>query len=207
MTAAGASPRAVLPGFAHIGRYWDAQLRRPAAKILPGEYYVSACGELIVTVLGSCVAACARDPATGFGGMNHFMLPDEGRSGATDLGLATRYGTYAMESLINEILKHGGRRDRLEVKLFGGGHVLDGMSDVGQSNIRFARRWLAVEGLAAVADDTGGAHPRKVYYDPATGRVRVKYLKVLRNDTITRRELAYRRRLASGAVEGSVDLF
>lgn len=65
----------VLPGFEHINRYWDSVHQAAAAKLLPGEYYVTVEDEIIVTVLGSCVSACIRDPIRGIGGMNHFMLP------------------------------------------------------------------------------------------------------------------------------------
>ncbi len=211
MTAAAVHMPQVLPGFERIARYWDPKLERLAAKILPGEYFVTLAGEIIVTVLGSCVSACVRDPAIGVGGMNHFMLP-ESESGAwgsarPDASLVTRYGNFAMESLVNEVLKRGGRRERLEVKLFGGGRVLAGMTDVGERNIAFVRHYLRAERLTAAVEDLGGLHPRKVYFDPRSGRVRVRYLRVLQNDTITKRELEYRRQLETTPVSGSVDLF
>jgi len=200
-----------LPGFGQIARYWDPRQERFAAKILPGEVFVTQAGEQIVTVLGSCVSACVRDPQLGVGGMNHFMLPvsETGtRAGErADAWLATRYGNFAMESLINEILKRGGQRERLEVKLFGGGCVLAVLTDVGRTNIDFVQSYLQSEGITPVAEDLGGPHPRKVYYDPRSGRVRVRYLKLLPNDTLAQRELAYQRKLADEPVAGSVDLF
>lgn len=102
-----------LPGFEHVNRYWDVRMSLPAAKILPGEFYVSRTGEMIVTVLGSCVSACIRDRQLGIGGMNHFMLPHKGAHSTEVWGSAvssaSRYGNWAMEFLINEILKLGGR--------------------------------------------------------------------------------------------------
>lgn len=203
---------ATLPGFEGIARYHDAKLGSDVAKLLPGEYYVTMHAETLVTVLGSCVSACVRDAAAHVGGMNHFMLPEgdaDGRwAGQVDVTLATRYGNHAMESLLNEVFKRGGRRDRLEIKLFGGGRMLTGMTDVGRRNIDFVHQFLATESLHARAEDLGGEQPRKIYYEPRTGAVRVRYLRVLSNDTIAEREREYRRRLEAEASQaGSVDLF
>ena len=198
-----------LPGFENINRFWDKTHDCPAAKIRPGEYYVTARkDELITTTLGSCVSACIRDRIFGIGGMNHFMLPlsEDGQwNGGGDL--ATRYGNYAMEHLINDILKHGGHRSHLEAKIFGGGRVLDGHTDVGTTNIAFVREYLATEGIPLLAEDVGDIHPRKVVFFPADGRVRVKRIKHLHNDTIARRERSYRNQLEEKPIEGSIELF
>jgi chemotaxis protein CheD len=202
----------VLPGFECINRYWDPVHRAYAAKLLPGEYYVTVEDEMIVTVLGSCVSACIRDPIRGIGGMNHFMLPasqrdddDRWRHGRMDA--AARYGNYAMELLINTILKHGGNRAHLEVKIVGGGRILTHMTDIGQRNITFVREYLRTEGLQVIAEDVGDIHPRKVYYLPSLGKVRMQKLRALRNDTIVRREKAYMHALAQQPVSGDVELF
>jgi chemotaxis protein CheD len=202
----------VLPGFEHVNRYWDRQNLVFAAKILPGEYYVTASDEMITTVLGSCVSACVRDTSVGVGGMNHFMLPHHNPGetatwGDTAVSSATRYGSYAMEHLINDILKLGGRRSNLEVKLFGGGKVLAAMTDVGSRNISFVEEYLKTEGLAITGQDMGDVHPRKVNYYPASGRVRVKKLRSMHNDTIVRREREYMHHLAKEPVVGDIDLF
>ncbi|WP_020146093.1 chemoreceptor glutamine deamidase CheD [Thioalkalivibrio sp. ALJ15] len=196
--------------FAHINRYWDRVHACPAAKLLPGECYVSVSPtELITTVLGSCVSACVWSPTAGVGGMNHFMLPD----GARDSGWgpavsnATRYGTHAMEFLINELLKLGAERSDLRVKMFGGGRVMAGMTDVGAGNITFLRRFLREENLDLVAEDVGGHWPRKVVFFPATGRVRIKKLVSLHNNTLLEREQDYRRRLQDDPLRGDVELF
>lgn len=201
-----------LPGFEHINRYWDPVHRIAAAKLLPGEYYVTRNNELLVTVLGSCVSACIRDPLAGVGGMNHFMLPVKGSAasrswGEGSLDDATRYGSFAMERLINEILKHGGARQRLEVKLVGGGRVLANMPDIGRRNIEFALRYVQNEGLKLLAADLGDIYPRKLYFYPATGRVRVLKLRTLHNDTLLVRERAYRRQLESSLPGGEVEWF
>ena len=186
----------VLPGFEHINRYWDTKNDIFAAKIMPGEYYISAQGEMIVTVLGSCVAACIRDSNKGIGGMNHFMLPDiRGSSIAkweeTPVSYETRYGNVAMERLINVILANGGSRNNLEVKLFGGSKVLDMSTDIGGKNIAFVKEYLSIELLQIAAIDVGGIYPRKVLYYPSSGRVKVKKLKRMHNDTLVMRERKY----------------
>jgi chemotaxis protein CheD len=203
-------PPQALPGFDHITRYWDEQHGLYAAKLLPGEFYVTREHETIVTVLGSCVSACVRDPVSGIGGMNHFMLPLSGGNGSWEnghAGASTRYGSFAMERLINDILKHGGSRRNLEVKVTGGGKILAQMTDIGRQNIEFVEKYLAVEGLNVLARDLGDIHPRKVYYIPATGKMFVKKLRALHNRTIVERETAYFNQLKQQPVEGSVELF
>ena len=188
--------------------YYDRTFDRDAAKILPGEYYFTAKDMMIVTVLGSCVSACLRDRVTGVGGMNHFMLPDGGDSDSP-VSASMRYGTYAMEVLINELLKAGARRENLEAKVFGGGNVLRGFVaiNVGQRNAQFVREYLRAEGIRIIAEDLNDIHPRKVYFFPRTGKVLVKKLKQLNNNTLVNREQDYADRLQTGAVTGSVDLF
>ena len=188
--------------------YYDRTFDRDAAKILPGEYYFTAKDMMIVTVLGSCVSACLRDRVSGVGGMNHFMLPDGGDSDSP-VSASMRYGTYAMEVLINELLKAGARRENLEAKVFGGGNVLRGFVaiNVGQRNAQFVREYLRAEGIRIIAEDLNDIHPRKVYFFPRTGKVLVKKLKQLNNNTLVNREQDYADRLQTGAVTGSVDLF
>ncbi|HEY2419259.1 MAG TPA: chemoreceptor glutamine deamidase CheD [Steroidobacteraceae bacterium] len=200
------------PQFAHILRYWDRELHGFAAKLLPGEYYVSTLGERIATVLGSCVSACVRDRRLGVGGMNHFMLPLDASQGTSAWGAvasaATRYGNVAMERLINDILKLGGRRESLEVKLVGGGKVLDGMDiDIGARNIEFVRKYVADEGFGVAGEDLGGIFPRKVHYAPNSGKLRVKKLMSVRNDTLFERERHYLEVLDKEPVGNEIELF
>lgn len=199
-------------GLDHISRYWDKRHNAFAAKLLPGEYYVSTEKEIITTVLGSCISACIRDAKFGIGGMNHFMLPlgcEIEHSGKTHLTGATRYGNFAMEMLINEIIKAGGNKKYMEVKLFGGGRVLSNMStiDVGKKNINFVHEYLEEEGLDVVSEDTGDIYPRKVIYYPHSGRVRMKKLHNMHNETIRKREESYRERIDKQPVESDIELF
>ena len=189
--------------------YYDRNFECDTAKILPGEYYFTGKPMLIVTVLGSCVAACVRDRVSGIGGMNHFMLPDGGGDLNNPASASMRYGAYAMEVLINQLLKAGARRENLEAKVFGGGNVLRGFTsmNVGERNAQFVRDYLHTENIRIVAEDLNDVHPRKVYFFPATGRVLVKKLKQLNNYTLVRREQDYASRLNINTVDGDVDLF
>jgi len=189
--------------------YYDRNFDLEAAKILPGEYYVTSRDMVLVTVLGSCVAACIRDSHSGIGGMNHFMLPDNSSDDSSPLSSSARYGTYAMEILINHITKMGARRAFLEAKVFGGGNVLKGftVANVGQRNADFVLEFLATEKIRVVAQDLVDIYPRKVYYFPNSGKVMVKKLRNIHNDTIVDREKDYSSRLQKSKVEGAVELF
>jgi len=189
--------------------YFDRQHNYEAAKILPGEYYVTARDMLLVTVLGSCVCACIRDKVSGIGGMNHFMLPDSGQDQNNPLGESARYGTYAMEILINQLLKMGAKRSNFEVKVFGGGAVVRGftVANVGERNAEFVLKFLKTENISIAAQDLLDIYPRKVYYFPRTGLVRVKKLKQVHNDTIINRETEYNSRLHYSKMAGDVELF
>ena len=188
--------------------YYDRTFDCDAAKILPGEYYYTGKDMLIVTVLGSCVSACIRDRVKGLGGMNHFMLPDGGDPG-NPVSASMRYGSFAMEVLINDLLKAGARREHLEAKVFGGGAVLRGFSamNVGERNAAFVINFLKTERIPVLAEDLNDIYPRKVYFFPRTGKVLVKKLMQTHNDTLAKRELDYASRLKVTPVSGAVDLF
>ena len=207
-----AQPEPALPQFGHIQRYWDSEHDCFAARLLPGEYYVTRHAENIATVLGSCVSACIRDSRLGYGGMNHFMLPLDGSQGQSVWGsaasAATRYGNVAMEMLINDILKMGGKREHLEIKLVGGGRVLAEMTtDIGARNIDFVRQYVAAEGFKVLGEDLGDVFPRRVVYFPQTGRIRVRKLSTGRDDSLAQRERQYLKQLDAKPVENEVELF
>jgi chemotaxis protein CheD len=195
--------------FAHIHRRFDARVNSIVATLLPGDYFVAIEGELISTVLGSCVSACIRDRRLSVGGMNHFMLPIDASEGSSTWGSSassmTRFGNVAMERLINALLKLGAVRADLEVKLVGGGKVLDAITDIGARNIQFVRDYVRAEGLAVIGEDLGDVYPRKVMYHPATGIARVKRL--TRSDRVVAHERRYIRDLGRTAVSGEIELF
>lgn len=197
-------------GFAeHLAgnRYFDRKFDAEAVKVLPGEYFVTATNVLMVTVLGSCVSACIRDREKGIGGMNHFMLADSADSGT--VSASARYGTYAMEILINHLLKLGARKSNMEAKVFGGGRVMATLtsSQVGERNAKFVHEFLKTEGIKIVAEDLLDVYPRKVYFFPQNGKVMVKKLVRMHNDTLIRREKEYAARLVEAPVSGEIELF
>ena len=169
--------------------------------VIQGEYYVTDDPEvMLTTVLGSCVAACLRDPEAGIGGMNHFLLPEPDGSAA---GPAVRFGAHAMELLINDILRRGGKRHRLQAKLFGGGRMFDGLSDVGDANASFAERFLRDEGVPVLGGSLRGPQARRVQFWPVSGRALQRFVddpSQIRN----LREVPVRRPPAD---EGAVELF
>ena len=188
--------------------YHDRSFNCQAAKILPGEYYFTNDDMMITTVLGSCVSACIRDRVRGIGGMNHFMLPDGGNDADSPISSSMRYGTYAMEILINEVLKAGARRENLEAKVFGGGAVLRGFNaiNVGERNAKFVRDYLRTENIRITAEDLNDVWPRKVNYFPRSGKVMVKKLKSA-DPILEVKERDYAGKLAQKPVGGDIDLF
>ncbi len=214
MTAPVAAPRTgkcapppVQAGFEHIRRHWDPVRAAWRANLAPGEYYVTRNEELIGTVLGSCVSVCLHDPRLRIGGMNHFMLPEgDGTWGGTSASLATRYGSFAMEHLINDLLTLGSRRERLQAKVFGGASVLPGLIDVGARNVEFVRRFLRADGFAVACEDVGGSQARKLIYEPHSGRAFVRKLEHP-DRSLARREASYRERITHQPVGGDIELF
>jgi chemotaxis protein CheD len=189
-------------------RFFDTAAAVWMVKVFPGEFYVTKKpDEMLLTVLGSCVSACIRDPVAGIGGMNHFMLPQH-QSGAWGGDLkSTRFGNFAMEKLINELTKAGCTRERMEIKVFGGGNVTDTSNAVGTENAEFVLRYLEAEGLRCAAKDLGGTLPRRIHYSPATGRVVRRLLGTNERSAVGREESDYGKLLLKQAPAGEIELF
>jgi chemotaxis protein CheD len=187
---------------------WDQRFGAWARRVLPGAHAVSdQADEMLVTILGSCVAACIRDPVVGVGGMNHFMLPhDSGESQRWPAG-SLRYGTFAMERLINDLLARGARRDRLELKLFGGANVIQSSMKVGDANAAFARKFARDEGLKIIGEDLGDIHPRRVHYFAVTGKAMRLLLQRGDDARVFRDEDRMAETLRRQPVAGDVELF
>ncbi|WP_237152695.1 chemoreceptor glutamine deamidase CheD [Oryzibacter oryziterrae] len=209
--ASAAHPSRAPKGSGHSGnfsRLFDNRFNAWSVRVAPGDYYVTAePDEMIVTVLGSCVSACVRNPRTGFGGLNHFMLPESGSGEWNGVNASMRYGNYAMEALINEVLKSGCQRHELDIKLFGGANFNDGSTMVGSHNSRFAIEYLRAEGLRIGSTDLGGRHGRRIHFFPATGVVRRLLLKSEADRSVVAEERQYVSKLARLPVEGEIDLF
>ncbi len=194
--------------FPHIRRMRDHRFPYEIAAILPGEFFVSSEPMIVYTVLGSCIAACIRDPIVRVGGMNHFMLPTPQDGNRNDAWgeEPMRYGSFAMEQLINEILKRGGMKRRLEIKLFGAGKIYEGNIDIGERNTEWVLNYLRTEGLDVAKSDLGDVYPRKVYYFTDSGRVLMRKIASLKNRTIHDREAEYARRLTKERVQPESDV-
>jgi chemotaxis protein CheD len=163
--------------------------------------------DMLVTILGSCVSACIRDPVTGIGGMNHFLLPGDDTRGNAKISEATRYGAHAMEKLINGILSAGGSKDRLEIKVFGGGNVMNNSLKIGSRNAAFVHDFLKQEGLPIHSEDLEGDLPRRIHYFPHSGKAMMRKLQRKDDYKVVEQEEQYRRKISSTAIEGEIDLF
>lgn len=190
-----------------IRRYHDPDFDALAVKVLPGEHYVtSRPEEMLVTVLGSCVSACIRDPSINVGGMNHFVLPSSPHGDWGKASTSLRYGNFAMERLINDILKRGGRRERFEVKIFGGGNVLALGNGIGHLNADFVESYLEEERLPVAARHLRGTLARRIHYFPQDGRVLMSLLRRSADLDLLRLEARYTATLSAPAI-GTAELF
>jgi chemotaxis protein CheD len=213
MNVATKQPGPCLPGFEAIRRFWDVRCDSVVAQINPGEFYVTRGEERISTVLGSCVSACIWSPQAGIGGMNHFMLPLSDGDVSTAWkkvdakNASTRYGDFAMERLVNELIKYGANRLDLRVKLVGGGMMWASEGGIGQRNIEFAKDYVRRENLRLEGSDLGLPVARRVLFDPRAGRVKVKKLASDAAGALAKRERTYKQQIAKKPVAGEIDLF
>lgn len=194
--------------------YWDHRFKRHAIKLLPGDFEVVNNKQMLVTVLGSCVAACIRDRHQQIGGMNHFLLPTDKKTSVQPRwdnldSAAARYGDLAMEKLINNIIKLGGRRENLEAKIFGGANMFNGglSTDIGAQNVLFVKEYLEIEKINLIGIDTGGEYARKIYYIPETGEVFLKRIERFKNNTIQLRETQYLKQARVARTTAQVSYF
>jgi chemotaxis protein CheD len=188
--------------------YYDRDFGRNAVKIMPGEFFVAKEDVVISTVLGSCVSACIWDRSAKVGGMNHFMLPGGESAGDGLTAASGRYGVFAMEQLINELIKRGARKTTLEAKVFGGGAVLRGFStlNVGERNAAFVLEFLTTEGIRVASQDLLDVHPRRVAFFPVTGRALCKKL-TKTDSSLVRAEQQYTAKINTTEVAGDIELF
>lgn len=188
-------------------RVFDPKENIFIVKIFAGDWYVSTNKkEMMSTILGSCVSACIRDPALGIGGMNHFLLPGDEKTDS-QMSDAARYGVFAMESLINGIMSAGGRKERLEVKVFGGGNVINNSAKIGSKNAQFIRTFLRKEGFKIVSEDLEGDYPRRVHYYPETGKVMLRKLMRVEDRIVVEEEDRYKKKIVTAPIEGNIELF
>lgn len=186
-------------------RYFDHIHEITVVKVYSGDCYVNeGPGEMMVTILGSCISACIRDPLISAGGMNHFLLPSASRE--EDLTCA-RFGAYAMEKLINDLMKKGAKKERLELKLFGGGNVIESGARIGEKNVAFIREYVRNEGLRVVKEDLGGTAPRRIHYYPDSGRVMMRKLSRKEDfENVRKEETVYQKKLDKQTAKQDEDI-
>lgn len=177
-------------------------------KLISGDcYFTDKPQQMIVTILGSCVAACLHDPKMRIGGMNHFLLPDGPGSSLRDSGEPARYGAFAMEQLINGIIKLGGVKSRLQAKVFGGGNVINNSAMIGSRNASFVRQFLQNENIPIVSEDLGDTYPRRLRFYPDTGKAMLMKLRRKEDYAVADEELRFAKELKTHPVEGGIELF
>ncbi len=190
------------------GSYYHPHFDAHIVKVMLGQHKISSrADEMLVTTLGSCIAACIRDPVAGIGGMNHFLLPEVPEGSSDSINVAARYGGAAMELLINQLLGAGARRNRLEIKVFGGAKVIDTSLDIGARNAQFVLAYIRNEGLHLVGQDLGGMMARRVHYFPSTGRVLRRVLRPEAMSETVNLELSFMSSLRQKPIEGDIELF
>lgn len=192
----------------HSHRVYDGRYDTNLVRVLPGDLYLTdAADETIVTVLGSCIAACVRNPHSGFGGLNHFLLPSGTSSELVGDDLGLRFGNFAMEALISEVLKSGCAKNELEIKLFGGADLRDSTAHVGSKNAEFAVNYLRSEGLEPIVADLGGSHGRRIHYSPATGRAQRLLLQRHIELRVALDEVTFASKLVNCLPQGAIERF
>jgi len=189
-----------------VYRFYSHRLEKTVIMLMAGEYFATQNGEVLYTVVGSCIATCIYDKERKMAGMNHFLLPGMVRPDEIMSSEIGRYGMFAMELLIGELIKLGARRNGLQAKLFGGGNVLqfrrnDG--DITGSNISFAKRFLELEGIPTVNEDLGGNIGRKILFFSDTDRVLLKRFDIRKERRFIKMEEAYKSRVFQKRLEKS----
>jgi chemotaxis protein CheD len=189
-----------------LNRFYSHGLKKPVITLMAGEYFATQNGEVLNTIVGSCITTCIYDEKTKAAGMNHFLLPGMVHPDEILSSEVARYGMFAMELLIGELIKLGARRTGLRAKVFGGGNVLKFRSDDGDiagSNIRFAKKFLELEGIPAVKVDVGGSAGRKIFFFTDTHRVLLKRFDMRQDKRSFQDEDLYKRRIFQGRLAKS----
>jgi chemotaxis protein CheD len=143
-----------------------------------GQVYVSSKPQTVVMILGSCVGVCLWDAVHSVGGATHFLLPSwDGRGAASP-----RYGSIAIEVLLQKLMESGARREHLAAKVFGGGCLFDSMraseakESLGQRNVEAAIAALAKSRVPVVLAETGRERGQRIVFNTATGESLVRNL-------------------------------
>lgn len=195
----------------YYSRFYHQYKQHHIVKVLPGGVYSTNEPEMISTGLGSCVAACMWDPIKGVGGMNHFLLPSDERAyskGQTGvITCETRYGPHAMELLISQLLAKGASRSHLQMKVFGGAQMLGKQSAIGEKNAHFILHYAKQENLQVASYDLGGVEPRRILFDPMSGRVLLKRIPFAEVDQLEANYASQLKRSAQFDAPDEMELF
>jgi chemotaxis protein CheD len=140
--------------------------------------------------------------------MNHFMLPGADTGGGALAAASGRYGAYAMEQLINEMLKRGAAKANLQAKVFGGGALMRNLTTlrVGERNAAFVLEYLRAEGIRVVSQDLLGLYPRRVAFFATSGRALCKRLAETDRGLLAA-ERQYAARINASELGGAFELF
>lgn len=200
-------PPLILTGFNQFNHWWDNKWGKYSVKVGPGEIFLTADDVAITTTLGSCVSACLYDPVARIGAMNHFMLPTS-TVNQGEVSRLARFGSFAMEQLVNEMLKFGCRKERLEVKVTGGGNIMGGGANIGIQNTQFVIDYLREDGLQILSADLGGSRARRVVFMPNDGgRLMVRKLDKTDNNQLILEEQRYKVEVEHTLDDADVELF
>jgi chemotaxis protein CheD len=161
---------------------FQAPGRERRITVIQGDYAVNGDdGVVMTTVLGSCVAVCLHDPVAIISGMNHFLLAEPLPGHVTDPSALERYGAFAMEQLINGMIKKGASRKSMRAHIYGGASMHGTMGDIGKSNAIFARKFLDCDQIMITREDVGDALARRVEMRARSGQIRCSRIPVTLN--------------------------
>jgi chemotaxis protein CheD len=193
----------------HGRSYFDARFDALVHPVAPGAHAINGKpAEMLSTVLGSCIAVCLRDEQRRIGGINHFMLPAlaDGQIQNRD---AMLYGDTAMEVLINALMRAGCDRRNLEAKVFGGARIAAAFdqSAIGERNAQFAVDFLSHEKIPVRSRDTGGSSPRRILFEPWSGRALVQHIDPLATADLARTEARHQAAISVRRTASIVEMF
>lgn len=154
---------------------------------------------LVTYALGSCLAVTMFDPQSKVGAMLHFMLPDSMQDLDAEIVNQWRYADTGVPLMLEQVIRLGANKRRLQVKVAGGAAVLGDQSyfNIGRRNYAALKKLLWKSGILIQAEDVGGSVSRTVRLELSSGRF------LVRESGGQERELV---RSNAGAREGSVCL-
>lgn len=151
-----------------------ASLQAVSHVLGPGDVCLARQGEVLQTLLGSCVALILTDPARTLATMCHIVHAGPDRSGRQD----TLHADPAWRAMEKLLLGQGLNPRLCQACLYGGANMfpaLFGPSHVGADNVDWALRKLAAQGIALLASDVGGQSYRRLSWRVGPGLPQVTH--------------------------------